>query len=137
MPSNSGANVNWSGGVSGPLRKGCFAALNYGQASRVNAGASYYGVMELGGNVTERCVAVTSSAGRSFTGIHGNGAVDSNGRADVTNWPSSTTAAGSGFRGGSWSANSSEARTSDRSRADTVDTTRDSAYGGRGARTAP
>jgi formylglycine-generating enzyme required for sulfatase activity len=137
VPSNSGANVNWSGGVTGPLRKGSFAALNYGQSSRRNSGAGYYGAMELSGNLTERCVTVTSSSGRSYTGLHGNGALDANGRANVTNWPSATTASGSGLRGGSWSASSSEARISDRSLADTVDSSRNSAFGGRGARTAP
>lgn len=137
VPSNAGATVNWSGGVSGPLRSGSFASLNYGLASRYYAGGSYYGAMELSGNVWERTVTVANADGRAFTGEHGDGSLDSNGRANVTNWPSPTTASGAGFRGGSWSAASSTARISDRSSAASADTTRASDYGGRGVRTAP
>ena len=137
VPSNAGANVNWTGGVSGPLRMGCFAALAYGNTSRENVGGSFWGIMELSGNVRERVVTVGNSDGRAFTGAHGDGAVDSNARANVSNWPSPLTASGAGFRGGSWKDASSYARTSDRSDAATADTTRDAAYGGRGVRTAP
>jgi hypothetical protein len=137
VPSNEGANVNWSGGVSGPLRIGSFATRNYGIASRVNAGGSYHGVLELSGNLWERVVTVANSDGRAFTGVHGDGALDSNGRANESNWPSSSTASGAGFRGGSWNAASTAARVSDRSSAASTDTTRASDYGGRGVRTAP
>ena len=137
VPSNSSANVNWSGGVSGPLRIGSFAALSYGRTSRENAGASSWGIMELSGNVRERVVTVGNASGRAFTGAHGDGTLDSNGRANATNWPSSTTASGAGFRGGSWNDASTSARISDRSDATSTDTTRDSSYGGRGVRTAP
>ena len=41
VPTNQGEHVNWSGGVSGPLRNGSFASRNYGLASRTNAGGSY------------------------------------------------------------------------------------------------
>ena len=137
VPSNTSANVNWTGGVSGPLRMGCFAALAYGNTSRENVGGSPWGIMELSGNVRERVVTVGNSDGRAFTGAHGDGSVDSNGRANVSNWPSPLTASGAGFRGGSWKDASSYARTSDRSDAATADTTRDGAYGGRGVRTVP
>ncbi|MFO0416876.1 MAG: SUMF1/EgtB/PvdO family nonheme iron enzyme [Pseudomonadota bacterium] len=137
VPANVGANVNWSGGVSGPLRVGSFASLNYGGASRVNAGGSYYGVLELSGNLRERVVTIGNSDGRAFTGAHGDGTIDADGRSDVSNWPSPTTASGSGFRGGSWNDASSAAKVSDRSLAATADTTRASTYGGRGGRRAP
>lgn len=137
VPGNSGANVNWSGGVSGPLRVGSFAALNYGDPSRASAGAGYYGALELSGNLSERTVTVGNSDGRAFTGLHGNGEVDTNGRANVTNWPAATTASGIGFRGGYYSQSSTYARTSDRAEASSTDTARSSSYGGRGARTAP
>ena len=137
VASTVGNNVNWSGGVAGPLRVGSFASLNYGLASRANAGAGYFGSMELSGNVWERVVTVANSDGRAFTGAHGDGVVDSDGRADVSGWPASTTAVGSGLRGGSWNAASTAARVSDRSSAATVDTARASDYGGRGVRIAP
>jgi len=137
VPASEGDNVNWSGGVSGPLRGGSFASRNYGLASRTNAGGSYYGALELSGNLWERVVTVANSDGRAFTGAHGDGALDSNGRANVSNWPAPTTASGAGFRGGSFNQASTSARVSDRSLAASTDTTRGSDYGGRGVRTAP
>jgi formylglycine-generating enzyme required for sulfatase activity len=137
VASNLGANVNWNGGVSGPLRRGSFASLNYGSASRENAGGSYYGALELSGNLWERVVTVGNSDGRAFTGAHGDGSLDSDGRANESNWPSPTTASGAGFRGGSWNAASTAARVSDRSSVASTDTTRGSDYGGRGVRMAP
>jgi hypothetical protein len=93
--------------------------------------------LELSGNVWERVVTVANSDGRAFAGTHGDGALDSNGRADVSNWPSPSTAVGSGLRGGSWNAASTAARVSDRSSAATTTTSRGSDCGGRGERTAP
>ena len=80
---------------------------------------------------------VADSDGRAFTGAHGDGALDSNGRADVSNWPDPTTASGAGFRGGSFNQASTSARVSDRSLAGSTDNLRGSDYGGRGVRTAP
>jgi len=137
VPANEGEHVNWSGGVSGPLRSGSFASRNYGLASRTYAGGSYYGALELSGNVWERVVTVANSDGRAFTGAHGDGVLDSNGRANESNWPNPTTASGAGFRGGSFNEASTSARVSDRSLAASTDTTRGSDYGGRGVRTAP
>lgn len=137
VPGNVGANVNWLGGVSGPLRGGSFASLNYGNTSRATAGGGWWGIMELSGNLRERVVTVGNSAGRGFSAGHGDGLLDSDGRANVSGWPSSTTASGAGFRGGSWNDASSYARVSDRSDASSTDTTRSGSYGGRGVRTAP
>jgi formylglycine-generating enzyme required for sulfatase activity len=137
VPSNAGANVNWNGGVSGPLRIGSFASLNYGAASRQNAGGGYYGALELSGNVWERTVTVGNSSGRSFTGTHGDGVLDSNGRANVTSWPSSTTALGAGFRGGGFLTNYLDTSISGRALAALAITNRVTDHGGRGARTAP
>jgi hypothetical protein len=137
VPTTVGDNINFGGGLGGPVRVGSFAALNYGRASRENAGGGYYGALELSGNVYERVVTVANSDGRNYTGVHGDGALDSNGRANESNWPSPTSASGSGFRGGSWNVASSYCRVSDRSTAGTADTSRGSDYGGRGVRTAP
>jgi hypothetical protein len=134
VPANIGSNVNWSGGVQGPLRVGSFAALNYGGASRVNSGGSYYGVLELSGNLRERVVTIGNASGRAFTGLHGDGKVDTSGNANVTNWPASNTALGTGFRGGSWNHSADRAQVSDRNDAPTTDPTRSWHFGGRGAR---
>ncbi|HRV13636.1 MAG TPA: SUMF1/EgtB/PvdO family nonheme iron enzyme, partial [Tenuifilaceae bacterium] len=92
------------GSIDGPLRVGIFAA-NADNQGRITAGASYYGIMELSGNLWERAVTVGNATGRDFTGLHGNGALSTNGHANETAWPGLTSgevtgATGSGFRGG-------------------------------------
>lgn len=87
-----------------PMRCGIFAA-SASSATRVSTGASYYGVMELSGNLYERCVHISNSTGRSFTGAHGDGLLTTDGYGDVANWPGYVTDkisdfAGSNFRGG-------------------------------------
>jgi formylglycine-generating enzyme required for sulfatase activity len=91
--------IPYSGSIIGPVRVGIFAGTG-GNTGRVTAGATYYGIMEMSGNLHERPVTVGNPAGRAFTGTHGNGAVDTWGGADVTNWPGSN-GLGAGFRGGS------------------------------------
>ena len=133
----SGANAAYGNhaSVPGPLRVGSFASG--GVATRIDAGAGYYGAMDLSGNVYERPVTVGTSTGRSFEGrYHGNGALDSSGNPDVSTWPG-TGAAGSGLRGGGWNHNSTVARLSDRTFAAMADAGRDRNYGGRGVRVAP
>ena len=117
----------------GPMRAG-FAATS--STTRSRAGAGYYGNMELSGNLWERCVTISHATGRAFTGLHGNGALDSSGDADVANWPS-TGATGSGSRGGSWQDAATRVRTSDRDSASSVSADRGNTYGARCARTAP
>lgn len=114
--STTAGNCSWSttdGGINGPLRVGIFAS-NTNNSGRETSGASYYGVMELSGNLSERTVTVGNITGRSFTGTNGNGSIDGSGNADVTNWPG-TDAVGSGFRGSDWVTGSDYCRISDRS----------------------
>jgi len=146
-----------SGLFFGPARCGIFAASSVNH-TRIETGASYYGVMELSGNVLERCVHIGSVAGRSYTGLHGNGALNTAGAADVNYWPGingnttystangvygGTTGvtgyAGIGFNGGNWIFNANEFSTSRRASAGQAGsgTIRDGMYGGRGCRTAP
>jgi len=92
------------GSINGPLRCGIFATSS---STRAEAGASYYGVMELSGNLLERPVTLGNSNGRSFLGSHGDGSLSTNGHATNSDWPGEsggevTGATGSGFRGGSW-----------------------------------
>jgi hypothetical protein len=102
----SGANVVLGAktDVQGPMRVGVFAQSG---TTRVQSGASYYGIMELSGNVSERAVTVGHSDGRAFTGVHGNGALSANGHANQTAWPGLisgevTDANGTGLRGSNW-----------------------------------
>jgi len=98
--------VYFSGGDGGygPLRCGIYADAT---SSREEAGATYYGIMEMSGNLWERTVTVGNPEGRSFTGIHGDGELSENGYGDVENWPGFidgeiTASIGSGFRGGAF-----------------------------------
>ena len=82
---------------SGPLRCG-FAAYN--GVDRITSGASYFGMMEMSGNLWELCIALTEE-GLKFNGNHGDGFIDSDGNANEGNWDSIIGDA-SGFRGGGW-----------------------------------
>jgi len=72
--------------ISGPLRGGIFAGTS-GNSGRVTAGATYYGIMEMAGNLFERIVSTANIAGQSFTGMHGDGILNPNGNATVDYWP--------------------------------------------------
>jgi formylglycine-generating enzyme required for sulfatase activity len=129
-----------SSGLNAPLRCGIFAssAVN---ASRVETGASYFGVMELSGNVFEHCVTLGNISGRNFSGAHGDGSLNVDGNADVTGWPgyvngAVTTASGAGFRGGAWNYFRESLLVSSRYYAASSDNNRNSSYGFRAARSA-
>jgi formylglycine-generating enzyme required for sulfatase activity len=135
-PTGNVSYIATDGNINGPLRCGIFAANTPHSNNRVEAGASYYGVMEMSGNLRERAVTVANSNGRGFTGANGDGSLDSNGNADVSNWPG-TNASGAGFRGGSWSYSVSYLRVPDRSSAGITDIRRQSDTGYRCVRTVP
>ncbi|MDD5092415.1 MAG: SUMF1/EgtB/PvdO family nonheme iron enzyme [Candidatus Wallbacteria bacterium] len=87
-------------GFEGPVSIGLFSKTRHeGVPKRINDGASYYGVMELSGNLWEPCVTLGHPAGRAFVPEHGNGALDENGDAQVAGWPK-PDGAGAGVRGG-------------------------------------
>jgi formylglycine-generating enzyme required for sulfatase activity len=122
----------------GPLRAGIFAG-NAGNSGRVTAGASFYGIMEMSGNLTEQVVTVGAPDGRAFTGQHGDGILRVGGDPNVPDWPY-FTGTGLGLRGGSFgSVIPVNLTVSDRSTAaDHSDFFLTSPYvGGRGVRTAP
>jgi formylglycine-generating enzyme required for sulfatase activity len=133
--SNSDANCAYGNpaSVPGPMRSG-----NFGQGinTRIGVGASYYGIMELSGNLWERPISVGNATGRGFTGTHGNGAVDASGNADVSLWPG-TDAIGTCFRGGDWYNGAVFLRVSDRSEAAHTSNGRAYNYSGRGVRSVP
>lgn len=56
--------------LGGPLRGGVFATAT---SDRVSAGASYWGILDLSGNVNEMTVPVGVPQGRAFAGTHGSG----------------------------------------------------------------
>jgi len=85
--------------VAGPVRVGLFAENG---STRSTAGSSYYGVMDLSGNMSEQMVCITNSTGRIFNGLHGNGVITTGGSpgcADVANWPGLSGGAVTGASG--------------------------------------
>lgn len=87
----SNGNFSVAGGSFSPLRSG-FAATS--TSSRSDAGASFYGVMELSGNLMDTVINISRPEGRSFIGsVHGDGALRTAasgtslaGNTDI-NWP--------------------------------------------------
>lgn len=74
-------NAIYSGsGPGGPIRAGIFATAT---SSREEAGASYWGIMELSGNLWERVISAGLVAGRTFDGSHGDGALAANGNSNA------------------------------------------------------
>lgn len=137
-----GANANYGNtGLLGPVRVGMFATAT---SDREKAGASYWGIMDLSGNVWERVVSVGFTAAHPFDGRHGDGELSGDGNATVANWPGAsgainevTAATGAGFRGGSWFTPAAELRTSDRFWATYNYNIRRHDFGFRAVRTAP
>ena len=142
VASNAGANVVFNNhpSVQGPLRVGSFATAT---SSRSQAGASYYGIMDLSGNLWERTVSVGLAANRTnFTApIHGNGLLTSDGFCDIATWPGFasgkiTGASGVGARGGGWYETSLDCRVSSRVWASSSIDNRYLSFGFRAVRTA-
>lgn len=126
------AHTGGNGG-SGPLRAGIFATSG---ATRAQAGASYWGIMELSGNLVERTVTVGHANGRKFTGLHGDGILTSTGEADyiALNWLSAYAI---GFRGGDWYSGGNALCVSDRQDAANARAGQLNTDGGRAVRSAP
>jgi formylglycine-generating enzyme required for sulfatase activity len=120
-------------GVQGPVRVGSFAAPG---RSRRDAGAGFYGALELSGSLWEPSVTVGNAEGRSFAGTHGDGALDVQGNANVASWPGAS-AVGAGFRGGLWYITVDYLRVSHRLFAASTYANRSYDLGWRGARSAP
>lgn len=86
-------------GASYPVRCGIFAASATNK-TRQETGASYYGVMEMSGNMYETTISLGDSDSRDFSGLHGDGNVTGSGNASFTllgNW-AFVGADGVGFR---------------------------------------
>lgn len=68
-----------------PLRNGFAADAT---STRMSSGGSFYGVMEMTGNVWEPVVTAANAAGRSFNGSLGDGSISGIfSRANETTWP--------------------------------------------------
>ncbi len=130
-------------GIAGPLRVG-FAAKT--ATSRLEAGATFYGVMEMTGNIHESVIGTRAPLGVAFTGDLGDGEVTKSpvpGFADVSSWPSknaplstsSSSAPGKCIKGGAWTSTlAGEGKISDRIYANYPYGQRYNSQGGRGVR---
>lgn len=109
-------NVNAESKLNGPIRCGAYAAKGNGQTT---AGSSFWGVMELSGNLDELYYNANTE-GRTFCANedknHGNGSLAATGAADVSEsiWPVHEHAFA--LRGGSYKSTKSQTTLSDRSR---------------------
>jgi len=65
-------------------RNGAFATPT---SDRIKAGATFWGVMEMGSNLAEPVVNMSTEQGRMFTGRHGDGRLSYEGSANVQFWP--------------------------------------------------
>ncbi|WP_251620011.1 SUMF1/EgtB/PvdO family nonheme iron enzyme [Odoribacter lunatus] len=115
---NGAKNVNSGGGLNGPVRCGLFATSGTNQ---LQSGATYWGVMDMSGNLWEMCYNATA-AGVKFVAdnvdySHGNGELNAGGATDIASgyWPVSVGTVG--VRGGSFTSADSLLRTSDRTNA--------------------
>ncbi|MFM9021153.1 MAG: SUMF1/EgtB/PvdO family nonheme iron enzyme, partial [Sediminibacterium sp.] len=126
--SPANANMHNSGMNGGPVRTGIFATST---SNRSASGASYYGIMDLSGNVWEQVISIANNNCRNFTGLVGDGVLDNSGDSNVTLWPVGTDI---GLRGGSFTSSNETARVSDRSSITAGATSRNIDYGGRGVR---
>lgn len=99
-PNGVSPTAPWHGNSPTVLRVGIFAA-SVQNPTRINTGASYYGLMEMTGNAPEAVIGLGSSNTRDYSGLHGNGEVTSSGNAStnlLSNW-SFVNASGVRLRG--------------------------------------
>lgn len=96
----------------GPLRCGFAAGA---ATTKAQAGSSYYGAMDMAGNVNEQCVGGHNFNYSAFTTANGDGTLTATGAADVTGWPVTGGGANGGIvRGGDWFNGSNLCQVSDR-----------------------
>jgi len=137
----SGANTYCYGGVFvgsysyGPLEVGIFARNN--TLTREGSGGSYYGVMELSGNVWEQCVQINlnevynaTATTSPYTGIWGDGQLTGYGLFNTSSWQTSGWFI---LKGGAYNNNANNCRVSDREYRNRTDYNSRGA-GGRGVR---
>lgn len=139
-PTNQGAanetwatgNANYSGGPGLAMRCGALATAS---STRTTSGATFYGIMEMSGNEREFAIYAGNAAGRTFTGLHGDGTLTALAEANTANWPSNTNNSSITTRGGSYADLSTQLQICDRTLGPLDYNTAAAFNGGRGVRT--
>ena len=107
------ANANTASSLNQMVRVGIFARPT--GSDRTLSGGTYYGVMNMGDNVSELCFSVVNAQGQAIdAGVHGDGYLAPSGNSDIAAWAPYQAY---GWRGSSYSAPTTQARTSDRANA--------------------
>ena len=126
-------NANYNGSTGFPMRCGALATAS---STRTTSGATFYGIMEMSGNLLELVVYAGTPESRNFDGKHGDGTLNASAEANTPNWESSSNDNIMSARGGYFNQTSAILQMSDRSNA-ALDYTSDYGYlSGRGIRTA-
>lgn len=131
------ANTNIQSGLSAFTRAGIFARST--GSTRELSGGTYYGVMDMSGNVEEIVIFSGSTFGRSIqASVHGDGYLANDGYTDIAAWQDYRAF---GMKGGHFASAFAAARVSDRSNAaffsSYVNDNFVNGHGSRLARTAP
>lgn len=127
-------NANYSGGPNYGMRCG---ALANGSSTRTSSGATFYGIMEMSGNMSELVVDAGSTGGRAFNGLHGDGMLNANALSDVPNWQTDVNNNGAmSTRGGGYYQGITNLQICNRSVGPLISTNIYAALNGRGVRTA-
>jgi formylglycine-generating enzyme required for sulfatase activity len=121
------------GTLDGPARSGIFAAHG-SNSGRLTSGASYYGIMEMTGNVNEIVIVLETATGRSFDGRNGDGELNLSGLYNTTNW---STCGDYRIRGGSFHLASNEISRRTEANVGGANPCWVGTFGIRGVRTAP
>ncbi len=126
-------NANYLGGPGVPMRCGALATAS---STRTTSGATFYGIMEMSGNEREFTIFAGNAAGRTFTGLHGDGTLSALAEANTANWPSNSNNSSITTRGGYFADVSPQLQICDRTIGALDYNTASVTNGGRGVRTA-
>lgn len=129
----SGGNASYAPSLAGPIIR-C-GALATAVSNRTQSGATFYGIMEMSGNVQELVIYAGNTDGRLFTGAHGDGILNATAQANTVGWPSTTNPTGMFARGGGFNTAANFLQMSDRTNGPTDYNSATASFGGRGART--